>query len=58
MKRIKKNKSSLSDKPAFEEIDYSKDPFKNDPFFVKKRELAQRKLDKLILPKELLEDRK
>ena len=53
MKRNKKSISDQKEKPVFKEIDYSK--LKDDPFFVKKREMARKSLENVIWPKEILD---
>ena len=53
MKRNKKNISAPSKKSVSKEIDYSK--LKDDPFFVKKNEMARKSLENVIWPKEILD---
>ena len=46
------------DKRDEDGIDYSKDPYANDPFIVKKNDEAKRFLARAIWPKELLPNKK
>ena len=58
MKPKEKIVLSKIDDPGEDGIDYSTDPFANDPFIVKKNEEARRFLVRAIWPKELLERKK